>query len=195
MVAAHKYLQPVDEGDAEALAGLITGVARGERDAAARFYDRFEAEVNRLVWALLGADADHDDLVNEAFQQMLCQVHRVRAPAALRGWVRRVTVNVVRQALRRRRWRRLFSGGEEEALQHPDLEVPDEATRERLRGLYRALGVLSADERAVLLLRHVQGYELTEAAEALGCSLATVKRWLARAEARARHHLETGGAP
>jgi RNA polymerase sigma-70 factor (ECF subfamily) len=35
-------------------------------------------------------------------------------------------------------------------------------------------------------LRHVEGCELTETAAACGCSLATVKRWLARAEVKLR---------
>ncbi len=176
-------------GDEEfELASMLAGVVRGDRVAAGAFFDRFEAEVNGLVWTLLGADAEHDDIVQDAFQSMFRHARAVQSVAALRGWVRAVTVNTVRQALRRRRWRRLFAP-EEEALSHPDLRVPDEATRERARTTYRVLSRLSSDERALLLLRHVEGYELTELAEAMGCSLATVKRWLARAEERLAAHL------
>jgi RNA polymerase sigma-70 factor (ECF subfamily) len=39
------------------------------------------------------------------------------------------------------------------------------------------------------MLRHVEGQELTEVASACDTSLATVKRWLARAEARVRAHI------
>lgn len=184
MSAAHSHLQPVSANEAAELRALLDGVGRGERAAVGRFFDRFERDVNALVWALLGADADHDDLVSDAFEAMVKKVGQVRTVEATRAWVRQVTVNTVRMELRRRRWRRLFTRDEEGALQHPDLRIPDEAQRERTRCLYRALNRLSVDERSVLALRHLEGLELTEVAEALGQSLSTLKRHLARAEAR-----------
>jgi RNA polymerase sigma-70 factor (ECF subfamily) len=184
VTAARGHLQPVSDDEVAQLRALLDGLRRGERSAVGALFDRFEREVNRLVWALLGADADHDDLVNDAFEAMLKRAAEVRAPAALRAWVRQVTVNTVRMELRRRRWRRLFTRDEDAALEHPDLRVPDDAQRERTRALYRALAALSADERLVVVLRHLEGLELTEVAEATSCSLATLKRRLTRAEAR-----------
>ncbi len=164
----------------EALRELLK--ARDER-AAAWLYDTFQDEVNRIVWSLLGADRDHDDIVHEAFCMILKAAHQVHDLSKLKGWVRTVTVNAVRLTLRKRRWLRLFGmldddpeGERFEAL------VPDEQQREDARNLYRALEHLSADERNALVLRHVEGFELTEVAEACGVSLATIKRWLQRAE-------------
>ena len=187
MTAARPHLQPVNEREAVELEVLLSAVARGEREAIGLFFDRFEREVNRLVWTMLGADAEHDDLVNQAFEVMLQKVGSVRSPAAVHGWVRQVTVNTVRMELRRRRWRRFFSSSsseEEKALEHPDFSVPDEHERARLRALYRALDRLSVDDRTLIVLRHLEGLELTELADAVEVSLATVKRRLARAEAR-----------
>lgn len=184
MTAARPHLQPVNERDAVELEALLAAVARGERESVGLFFDRFEREVNRLVWTMLGADAEHDDLVNQAFESMLQKLASVRSAAALHGWVRQVTVNTVRMELRRRRWRRFFSSEEEQALEHPDFSVPDEHERARLRALYRALDRLSVDDRTLIVLRHLEGLELTELAEAVDVSLATVKRRLARAEAR-----------
>lgn len=141
-----------------------------------------------------GADADHDDLVSDAFEAMVKKVGQVRNVEATRAWVRQVTVNTVRMELRRRRWRRLFTRDEEKALQHPDLRIPDEAQRERTRCLYRALERLPVDERSMLALRHLEGLELTEVAAAMGQSLSTLKRHLARAEARLAGLLK-GSAP
>ncbi len=181
---SRSHLQPVSPNEEAEVRALLEAVARGERVAIGAFFDRFEADVNRLIWSMLGADASHDDLVNQAFETMLKKVSALRQPSALRAWVRRVTVNTVRMELRRRRWQRLFSRTPEEALTYPDLRVPDEAERERARGLYHALSKLSAEERSVIVLRHVEGLELTEVAEAMELSLATLKRHLTRAEAR-----------
>jgi RNA polymerase sigma-70 factor (ECF subfamily) len=186
------HLQPAGVSETAELEQLVGAVARGERPAIARFFDRFEGGVNGLVWRMLGADADHDDIVNEAFTTMLKHVGEVQNAQALTAWVRSVTLNTLRMVVRRRRWRRFFTGSEEEALGYPDHSVPDEAERERARMLYRALSELPFTDRTALVLRHLEGMELTEVAESLGCSLATSKRHLARAEQRLATKL--GGA-
>jgi hypothetical protein len=52
--AAHSHLQPVSVSEAAELRALLEAVRLGERDAVGRFFDRFERDVNALVWALLG---------------------------------------------------------------------------------------------------------------------------------------------
>jgi RNA polymerase sigma-70 factor (ECF subfamily) len=101
----------------------------------------------------------------------------------LKGWVRIVTVNTVRLTLRKRRWLKLFGALDEDSEgERFEALVPDEQQRETARQTYRALGTLSADQRTALVLRHIEGLELTEVAETMGCSLATIKRWLSKAE-------------
>lgn len=174
------------------MSALLGGVARREPRAIGQLFDRLQAPVNRLVWHMLGADGAHDEVVNAVFETVVRRIEELRDPLALDAWVRSITVNAVRMELRRRRWRRLFTRSldDDEALEHPDLSVPDEAQRERLRGLYRALGTLAVDERNVLVLRHLEGLELSEVAAAMKLSLATVKRRLARAESRLAARLE-----
>jgi RNA polymerase sigma-70 factor (ECF subfamily) len=47
-----------------------------------------------------------------------------------------------------------------------------------------ALNKLDAESRAAFVLRHVEGCDLGETATACNCSLATIKRRLAKAEKR-----------
>jgi len=176
-----QHLEAVSEALSAELAELIAGVARRDRAAVGRFFDRFEGEVNRIVWSLLGADGEHDDVVHHAFAEMIENITRVTRPIALRGWVRAVTVNQVRKTIRSRRWRRLFAPADE-GLERFDAWVPDEQRLETIRRVYRTLEQLSPEHRTALVLRHIEGYELSELAEAMQCSLATAKRWLARAE-------------
>jgi RNA polymerase sigma-70 factor (ECF subfamily) len=160
-----------------------TLLARRDERAAAWLFDTYQAEVNRIVWTLLGADGDHDDIVHEAMCSILKSAHRVTDTDKLKGWVRIVTVNTVRLTLRKRRWLKLFGALDDDAEgDRFEALVPDEGQRETARHTYRALSTLTADERSALVLRHIEGFELTEVAEAMGCSLATIKRWLARAE-------------
>jgi RNA polymerase sigma-70 factor (ECF subfamily) len=163
------------------LASMIAGVQRRDRKSIGEFFDRFEGEVNRIVWTLLGADAEHDDVVHHAFAEMIENIGQVSRPIALRGWVRAIAVNQVRRTIRGRRWRRLFAPAND-GLERFDALVPDEGRLETIRRVYRVLDTLSPELRTALVLRHLEGYELSELAEALSCSLATAKRWLARAE-------------
>ncbi len=168
-------LRAVIDGD------FLEGLFRREPAAAGMLFDRFQAEVNRLVRCLLGADAGHDDLVQETFETILKRIHTLNDAAALPGWIRKVTVNTVRMELRRRRWKRLFLPADE-GLDAADDHVLDHDQRETARQVRRTLGGLDDDTRLLLMLRHVEGYDLMEVAEAFDVSLATVKRKLSRAE-------------
>lgn len=143
---------------------------------------RFGQEVNRLVWRLLGADVDHDDLVQDIFEKLMRTTHQVREPDALIGWVRAVTVNAVRSELRKRKVRRLFFRSEAERGEPVRDGVGSAEGREVLKKLYRALDVMPSDDRIAFVLRYVEGLSVPEVAEQCGCSLATVKRRIGRAQ-------------
>jgi RNA polymerase sigma-70 factor, ECF subfamily len=184
-------------GDDEELLALVH---RGGSTAAAVVYDRFGDEVNRVVGRLLGPDAEHDDVVHDAFVQILRGLPRLREVAALRGFVRAVTVNTVRSELRRRRFRRAFWSSDEAPELTDDAIDPESA--EILRRVYAILDRLAADLRIAFTLRFIERHSLAEVAEMTGCSLATAKRRIARATerftelARADHDLAariTGG--
>ena len=67
----------------------------------------------------------------------------------------------------------------------PELPCDDDpGARETVRAVYAVLDAMPTDERICFALRFVHGEELTDVASAVGCSLATVKRRIARAEER-----------
>jgi RNA polymerase sigma-70 factor (ECF subfamily) len=61
--------------------------------------------------------------------------------------------------------------------------APADVTAE-IRHLYGRLTEFPSEERVALVLRRVEGLELTEIAAQMGLSLATVKRRIASAERR-----------
>src|SRR5687767_3895277 len=87
--------RPEAEAQASAAELLRLAVA-GDPRTGTILFDRCEAQVNRLVWRVLGADEEHDDLVQQVFVALLAGLRRVRDPAALHGWVAAVTINTVR---------------------------------------------------------------------------------------------------
>lgn len=163
---------------------LLRWLREGHPGAASLMHARFAGEVNRLVWRLLGADQDHDDIVQHVFCKLLVSARRVREADKLSGWVRSVTVNAVYSELRKRSVRRLFMAAQ--AVQPEQFEdaVGNAETREILAKVYTALERVPAAERIAFSLRYIDGKPLAEVAELCGCSLATAKRRISRANER-----------
>jgi len=163
---------------------LLELARRGDTaSVAAAIYDLFSADVNRLVWRVLGADAEHDDVVHHVFIQLVTGIAKVREPEAMRVWMASVCIKTVRTEIRRRRLRRLFAVTD--ANRRP-IAAPaeDHEARDLLERTYAVLDALPADERIAFVLRYIEELPLADVAGACDCSLATIKRRLAKAEAR-----------
>jgi RNA polymerase sigma-70 factor (ECF subfamily) len=163
---------------------LLALARRGDQAAAASaVYSRFSEDVNRLVWRVLGADAEHDDVVHQVFVQIISGLAKVRDAERLGAWMTSVCVKTVRSEIRRRRVRRFFHAGSAE-LARIAAPVEDHEARELLERVYSLLDALPADERIAFALRYIDERPLLEVAEACDCSLSTIKRRLSKAEQR-----------
>jgi len=151
-------------------------------------YARFAPAVNRVVWRLLGADPDHNDVVQQVFYRILKQVLRLREPEKLDSWVQTIAANTVYELLRRRQVRRLFLK-DLPTEAHADL-VRDVEVRDLLLHTKALIERLPAKERIVFMLYYVEGRTLAEVAELGGYSLATAKRRIARSNRRFQLLLE-----
>lgn len=156
-----------------------------EKDAygAALLYDQYSSEVNRLVWKLLGADSEHDDIVQLVFCKLIDSTNKLRDPDKLRPYVLQVTVNTVRSELRKRSVRRRFFRAEEDPDRFSALTC-DPEQRELIRLTFDVLEKLPLSERLAFTLRKIDGRSLAETAELCGCSLASIKRRLNKANRR-----------
>lgn len=161
---------------------LLQRLQRDRAAAGALLHDRFAPEVNGLVWRLLGADQEHDDLVHQIFCRLIVNAHRVREAEKLAGWVRSVTVNTVYSELRKRGVRRLFVAAQSRKPEEFEDAAATLESRDLLARVYTVLDGMPAADRMAFSLRYIEGKQLSEVATLCGCSLATVKRRVARAE-------------
>jgi|SRR5215207_3817138 len=155
----------------------------GSRAAAAAVYDRFSAQVNRWVWRLLGADQEHNDIVQQVFVQILRAGPRLREEDKLVGWVHAITVNTVHGELRRRQVRRFFLRDSLPAQLHGDF-VREVEMRDLLVRAKSVIEKLPPAERIAFVLHYVDRHSAPEIAELCGYSLSTAKRRLANATRR-----------
>jgi RNA polymerase sigma-70 factor (ECF subfamily) len=140
--------------------------------------------VERILYRILGADAELYDVMHDVFLAALTSLSRLRDETALRSWLAGIAVHKAKKLIRRRqRWRWIQSVAPFE-LPEVVANTTSVEVSEALGHAYRALDELPADERIAFALRYIDGMELTAIAAATRVSLATTKRRIARAEVR-----------
>ena len=92
--------------------------------------------------------------------------------------------------LRRRRVRRFLLLTDHGTLPEAPSLPHDPATRSALGTLYRILDGVQAETRLLFSLRYFEGMQVAEIASALGVSLATAKRRLAKATSHVERLVE-----
>lgn len=164
---------------------LVQAAQRGEHEAFRTLFVRHVQFAAGLAYRLLGSDDDVDDVVQESFAEALAKIRGLRDPQAFAGWLASIVTAQVVRLIRRKRLLRRFgilpgSGSPPEALR-----IAPTASAEvvaELRAVYAAVGALPPEERVMLLLHRVDELTHKEIAERMGCSVATVKRRIERAE-------------
>jgi RNA polymerase sigma-70 factor, ECF subfamily len=163
---------------------LVQALRAGHPGAAAAFYDQHAPHVHRTLRAVLGADADLPDLLQEVFIRAIEAIADLDDLDRLKSWLTTIAVYTARAHIRRRtrrKWLRAFAP-EEPLTQEPQPGCSE--ARLALRRVYQILDELPLGERMAFTMRFVEGLTLTDAAEACQTSLATLKRRLSRAEKR-----------
>jgi RNA polymerase sigma-70 factor (ECF subfamily) len=164
-------------------AALVGAALARQPGAASAIVERYRALVRRCIWAPPSHEVD--DLVQEVFARCFERLPQLRDPSALRSFVIGISLRVAadERRRRRRRWRELLTSTGElpDAVMDDSVELRYAVARTR-----EILGRLSPETLRILELRFVHEKELTEIADGLGVSLATAKRYLARASARLR---------
>jgi RNA polymerase sigma-70 factor, ECF subfamily len=162
---------------------LVLAACAGDLRATTIIWRRYSAQVRAKMHHWIGPQ-DIDDHVQEVFSRLFAQLPRVRQPSALRGFLIGITLRVSFTELRRRRRCRLrlsATGELPEPREVYGLFGDSGPDREALWRFEAILGALSPSSRRVFVLRYVDKLELVDVASAMGISLATVKRHLARA--------------
>ena len=74
---------------------ILSKAAAGDTAAFRALYARHRSDVARLVFSMLGARSDLDDVVQEVFFQVFRSLKDFRGQSKFTTWLHRVTVNVV----------------------------------------------------------------------------------------------------
>jgi RNA polymerase sigma-70 factor (ECF subfamily) len=172
---------------------LVDRARSGDLDAFESIVRARMDAVYRLTAAILGDEDDARDATQETFVAAWRALPKLRDPERLDAWLQRIAVNASRMTLRmrgRRRVREIPSSQVVAPANHAAGSGP-EADAARLDVALRQLNV---DQRAILVLHHLEGRGLDEIAEVLGIPVGTAKSRLFHARRALEVALRADGA-
>ncbi|MBU1937632.1 RNA polymerase sigma factor [bacterium] len=178
-----------DEPDAE----LLAQIRGGDQEAFKKLVERFESLVAATVIGMLGKGEDAEDVGQETFIKFYRSLDKFRGDSKIGTYLTRIAINLSLDALRRRKRNKLrFWSYEEEEVLPDELTVQGEKeidARERKELVQRAIQSLEPKQRAIVVMRMINGYSTKETAELLGMPLGTVLSRLSRAQEKLKQLL------
>ena len=169
----------------DSLAGAVALAGAGDETAFARIIRAHHDDMTRVCFVICGDLDVADDAVQAAWPIVWRKLGSLRDPSRLRPWLVSIAANEARQLIRRRRRRtvvELAVAGATNSSIDPDGRIAD-------LDLSNALATLDPDDRALLALRYVAGFDSTELARATGRSASGTRARLARLLDRLRTEL------
>jgi RNA polymerase sigma-70 factor (ECF subfamily) len=141
------------------------------------------------IYRIVGNVADAQDLTQEAFIKALQRQDQLKDEQKAAHWLSRIATNTAIDFLRRS-GRASFCELEHAPEGHGESPEQLLLRSEHREYLADGLRLLSARERAALLLRDVEGLPAEEVARRLDCSKATVRSHIANARTKFRRYIE-----
>ncbi|PZR58452.1 MAG: RNA polymerase sigma factor SigE [Candidatus Meridianibacter frigidus] len=158
-----------------------------------RAIEQYGKATYNFAYRLTRNEADARDLTQDAFIRVYRAWRSFVPGTSFLSWIYRIVTNLYRDELRRKKGRFQEEIPEDNAPQEFGGERPlavnpiDEYVEGQLsEPLSRSLGMLSPDQRQVVILADIEEYSYQEIAEIMGCSIGTVRSRLHRARALLR---------
>ncbi|HET7738273.1 MAG TPA: sigma-70 family RNA polymerase sigma factor [Tepidiformaceae bacterium] len=158
--------------------------------------ERYQGPLFSLCVRLIGSREAAEDATQEAFLSVYRNLHRFEG-GNVRSWLFRIAANECKDELRRRSRKDLALSLDRPADDdHAALDVADSAPglqrlveqSELARAVHEAIAALPEDQRLVILLVDLHGFDYHEVATITGAALGTVKSRVSRARARLREY-------
>ena len=176
---------PQQRSDAE----LVAGIVQGNERIAVELYHRLLPTVEGSLVRVFGRrEAEHEDLVQASFEQIVLTLSKNRFAGAcsLRTWASTIAANVALKALRSRiRRRRVLAPTlEPERIEERQSLAPDAerttSMRRQLDEVRQHLAQMSPAKAEAVLLHDVLGHGLSEVAAMTGVSVTAAQTRVSR---------------
>lgn len=151
---------------------------KGSAEDFVRMIRLYEKTLHRIAFGMLRSDEDAADAIQETIIAAFRQIHQLQEPRYAQTWLVRILINHCNGMLKRRN--QVIPLYDNDAVIGTLTDRPSE---DRL-DLYHAIGLLSPDQREVIILHYLEDMPLKEIGKLLQLSEGTIKSRLYRARER-----------
>lgn len=169
--------------DGEALAHRFR---EGDQAVFGDLVDAYQERFYRVAYRVCGDTDEALDVVQEAFVKIHRQIGTWDGGSRFSSWAFRIVTNLAIDGIRRRgrerkAWEARAHDADEAVEEAQDGRLLAEEQRDLVGKVKAAIAALPEGQRAIVALRHYEGFSLKEIAEVRGCALGTVKSTLHQA--------------
>jgi len=165
---------------------LVKRCQAGDTEAFDELVTRYRTRVFGMIYNMVHNEQDAWDLAQDSFLKAWKSIGRFRGQSSFYTWIYRIVMNVTIDWLRKKK---IKGGGAEfdDAIQLREIDPASKTVpktealphqvmeRDEIRArIEKAIGQLSPEHRAVILMKEIDDMQYHEIAEALGCSIGTV---------------------
>jgi RNA polymerase sigma-70 factor (ECF subfamily) len=160
---------------------------RGDLDACESIYRLFQQPAYAVAYRVCQCRETAQEVCQEAFITVFGKLKQFRGDAPFWGWLRRVVINHAISSIRK--------GPKDQPVEFQEHHGRSESASDRVgmsMDLESALAALGAEDRAIVWLHDVEGYNHAEIADLFGKTESFSKTRLSRARSQLRHLLSAG---
>jgi RNA polymerase sigma-70 factor, ECF subfamily len=175
---------------------LIERTLSGDNGAFDMLVTRYRDRIFSLAFHMLSNAEEAEDIAQEVFVRAYRNLGKFRQESSFYTWLYRIAVNIVyTQAKKNTRRRVLYDEAfkEREYLQPHSFDSPETVAQagEVREMILKAINQLDPRFRQVIILKELEGLDVSEVAKLLGLPEGTVKSRLFRAREDLKHIIQT----
>lgn len=159
---------------------LVAKARSGDTNAFDELVTAYRGKVYAMIYSMMRNEQDAWDISQEGFVKAWKSLKQFNEKSSFFTWLYRIMTNLAIDCIRKRA-RRPESEFDETFIQPSEAATgakgdPSDAAFQQEIGkrIESAIGELSADHRAVVVMREVEGMQYQEIADILECSIGTV---------------------
>ena len=170
---------------------IIRRAQQRDTDASRELVQRFYGKVYKLACRFLTNPEDAKDIAQETFLRAFAAIDRFDLSLSFAPWIRKIAMNLITDAIRARYKKKSVSLESAPEMEDDGSDPTAKPAAAEQKAIVRKLvDALPPKYRTVLVLRDMEGYNVEEVANMLGCPRATVRWRLHQARKIFKHKWE-----
>jgi len=177
-------------------AELVRLCQNGDTAAFEQLFNRHQKRIYSIAHRMMSNEEDAMDLTQEIFLKAYQKIGKFNFKSAFSTWLYKLAMNLCIDELRKRKPVSavpITDSSLKEAVLQTNVNTPEDHAmlNDRERQIWEALNSLKDNERAIIILRDMEGFSYKEISGILKCSLGRVKSRLHEARQNLKEILET----